>query len=150
MLFVTANSPKDYLNGIGLRTSRFQKINNALKLINKKLFKMKTYIELWKANQTWLSLPQNERQAYLAKLQPTIPQFTNRGAEIVSWGVNDGTEDHSADYTFFAIWNFPTNDMVLEFEALLQGADWYSFFDQVNLCGENVGPQHVIEKLMGL
>lgn len=111
---------------------------------------MKTYIELWKAKYSWISLPQTERQAYLAKLQPTIPQFTNRGAEIISWGVNNGTEDHNADYSFFAIWHFPTEDMVVEFEALLQGAGWYSFFEQVNICGENCGPQAVISKLIEL
>jgi len=111
---------------------------------------MKTYIELWKAKDSWLSLPQTERQAYLAKMQTTIPQFINRGAEIISWGVNDGTNEHKAAYSFFAIWNFPTEEMVLEFEALLNGADWYSYFEQVNICGTSVGPVDIMKNMMSL
>ena len=111
---------------------------------------MKTYIELWKAKQSWLSLPQDQRADYLSKMQPSIGFFLEKGSSIISWGKNTDANDQKADYDWFSIWQFPDDGVLAEFEALLQGAGWYDYFDQINVGGEHVGPEEVIGQLINL
>lgn len=111
---------------------------------------MKTFIELWKAKDSWLSLPQHERENYLSKMQPTIPFFIEKGAIIISWGQNTDAQDQKSDYDWFSIWQFPDEDVMMEFEALLQEAGWYNYFNQINLAGDHVGPENIINKLINI
>ncbi len=111
---------------------------------------MNIYIELWTAKETWLSLPQSEKQVYMKQMESSIPIFLNKGAKIHSWGHNNKANDHTIPYSWYAVWEFPNEDIITEFEALLQGASWYTYFDQINICGENVGPQYIIKQLINL
>ena len=111
---------------------------------------MKTYIEVWKAKEAWKKLSKEERGAYLAQLAPAIQQLMAGGAEIISWGVNEHITFARADYDFFAIWKFPTEAAVSSFEKLVEGAGWYSYFDQVNLMGDATGPDQVMAAMINL
>jgi hypothetical protein len=37
-----------------------------------------------------------------------------------------------------------------EFEAIVEGAGWYNFFDQVNVSGSPMTPEEVIGKMLEL
>jgi len=111
---------------------------------------MKTFIELWKAKPSWLSLSTSERENYLSKMQPSIPFFLEKGAAIISWGKNTDASDHQADYDWFSIWQFPDHNVMTEFEALLEEAGWYNYFEQINICGKHEGPEEVIKQLIKL
>jgi len=106
------------------------------------------YIELWTAKQSWKELPQSAKEEYMGQMQPSIPKFLEKGAKIHSWGRNHLANDHKSTHTWFAIWEFPNEDLITEFEALLQGAGWYNYFDQINACGENVGPEAIIGEIL--
>lgn len=105
---------------------------------------MITFIELWTANDNWKELSTEDRGAYLSKMQPSIPAFLNKGAKILGWGLNDKIEDYKGEYTYFAIWTFPDESLVLQFKTLLQDANWYYYFDQINIAGDTQGPEEVI------
>lgn len=109
---------------------------------------MNIYIELWKAKEAWLSLPNSEKQLYMAKMQPSIPVFLDKGAKIHSWGQSNKANDNIADFNWFAVWEFPNEDLIIEFEALLDGAKWYDYFEQINISGENVGPEVIIGQMI--
>jgi len=109
---------------------------------------MNIYIELWKAKETWLSLSIAERQSYMANMQPSIKIFLDKGSKIKGWGRNNKATDQISDYSWYAIWEFPNEDLITEFEALLQGAKWYDYFDQVNICGENLGPEAIMNQMV--
>ena len=111
---------------------------------------MKSYIELWKAKAAWLNLSKEERGSFLSQLGPHIQDLAKKGVEIVSWGVNEDTTSHRAAYDFFAIWNMPDDEIVKEFENIVEGAGWYTYFEQVNACGLATTPQEVIGKLIEL
>jgi hypothetical protein len=111
---------------------------------------MNIYIELWKSKDAWLSLPLDERQSYMAQMQPSIRVFLEKGAKIHSWGTNNKANDLKADYTWFAIWEFPNDELITEFEALLQGAKWYDYFEQINISGDNVGPESTIGSMLNI
>ncbi len=105
---------------------------------------MKTFIELWSARQSWLDLPQKERVEYMAQLSPGLKMFAEAGVEFGAWGKNDATQDHRGNYTFFAIWKFPNEELILQLENILAEAKWYDYFDQQNISGSSQTPQEVI------
>lgn len=111
---------------------------------------MITYIELWKAKQTWLDLSKEERSNYLTALGPAIQQLLENGVQIVSWGTNASSTFSRVDYDYFAVWTFPNTEAAQRFEKLVEGAGWYNYFDQVNAMGNAVSPQEVIGKMIEL
>ncbi|NRB53676.1 MAG: hypothetical protein HRU41_38850 [Saprospiraceae bacterium] len=111
---------------------------------------MKTYIELWKAKSTWLNLSMEERGNYMEKVGPAIQQFLDKGIEIISWGVVEAETHHKIDYDFFGIWMLPTVELAREFEAMVEAAGWYEYFEQVNAMGNHETPQDIIPKIINL
>lgn len=111
---------------------------------------MKYYIEAWKATPVWIGLSKEERAAYMAQLGPAIQQLGEQGVEIVSWCVNDADTYNRLDQDFFAIWKFPTDELAKSFEAMVEGAGWYTYFAQVNMKGSPSGPQDIIGMLINM
>lgn len=111
---------------------------------------MITYIELWKAKQTWLDLSKEERGNYMNALGPAIQQLMEGGVQIVSWGACDAATFNKADYDYFAVWTFPNEEAAKSFEKMVEGAGWYNYFDQVNLMGKAGSPQDVISQMIAL
>ncbi|WKN42931.1 DUF6616 family protein [Tunicatimonas pelagia] len=109
---------------------------------------MKSYVELWKVKESWKSLSKEERANYLSKLAPAIQHFAEKGVEVVGWGENDEETSKKADYDYFAIWNFPNDELVMEFENLVEEAGWYNYFEQVNICGKPTSPEEILGKLV--
>jgi hypothetical protein len=111
---------------------------------------MITYIELWKAKQAWTDLSKEERANYMTALGPAIQQLLENGVQIVSWGASDSSTFRRADFDFFAVWTFPSEESARNFETLIEGAGWYNYFDQVNAMGKVRSPQEVIGKMIEL
>lgn len=111
---------------------------------------MITYIELWKAKQSWIDLSKEERANYMTAIGPAIQQILESGVQIVSWGASDNSTFSRAAYDFFAVWTFPSEDSAKSFEKMVEGAGWYNFFDQVNAMGKTTTPQEVIGKMIEL
>lgn len=111
---------------------------------------MKTYIELWKAKQAWLDLSMKERGEYMEQVGPAIQELLDKGIEIISWGTVDADTHNKIDYDFFGIWRVPSVALAREFEAIVDGAGWYNYFDQVNAMGNEETPQDVIPKIISL
>ena len=111
---------------------------------------MITYIELWKAKQAWNDLSKEERGNYMGALGPAIQQLLESGVQIVSWGVNDGSTFSRLEYDYFAVWTFPNSEAAQGFEKMVEGAGWYTYFEQVNVMGNAESPQDVIGKLIHL
>ncbi|MEO7444752.1 MAG: DUF6616 family protein [Ferruginibacter sp.] len=109
---------------------------------------MITYIELWKARQTWKDMNQEERGNYLTALDPAIQQLVESGVQIVSWGENESSTFKKADFDYFAVWSFPDVETAKQFEQMVEAAGWYNYFDQVNVMGNTTGPQQVIKKMI--
>ncbi len=63
------------------------------------------------------------------------------GVQIVSWGSNESATYSKAEYDYFAVWTFPETDTEQQFETMVEGAGWYSYFDQVNAMGTATNPR---------
>ena len=111
---------------------------------------MITYIELWKAKQTWINLTPEERNTYVQALGPVIQQLLAGGVQIISWGINDGSTFRRVDFDYFAVWSFPDENAAVKFEKLVEAADWYTYFEQVNARGANMSPQDVMAHMINL
>ncbi len=111
---------------------------------------MKFYVEVWSAKQAWRDLSIEERGAYMGQVGPAVQQLMEQGVEIVTWSDNDVDTVERLGYDFFAVWKFPTDELAKSFEALVTGAGWYNYFDQVNLKGNPAGPADIIEKLINI
>lgn len=111
---------------------------------------MITYIELWKAKQSWIDLPAEERASYMNAMGPAIQQLLQSGVQIVSWGTNDDNTFSRLDYDYFAVWTFPNEEVAGRFEKMVEGSGWYNYFDQVNVMGTAAMPQDVIGSIISL
>lgn len=109
---------------------------------------MKVYLELWKATSAWKELSQEERGNYMGQLGPAIQHLMESGVKIINWGVNDPNTFSRADYDFFAVWTFPSDEAAQGFEKMVEGAGWYNYFEQVNVKGDASTAQDVIGKLI--
>jgi hypothetical protein len=111
---------------------------------------MITYIELWQAKQTWINLTQEERKTYVDALGPVIQQLLESGVQIISWGINDGSTFRRVDFDYYAVWSFPDENSAVKFEKLVESADWYTYFEQVNARGVSMSPQDVMAHMINL
>jgi haloalkane dehalogenase len=109
---------------------------------------MKVFIELWKAKDAWKNLSLAERQDYVAQIGPVMEDITSRGLEITAWGLNEDETEHKSEYDFFAVSKLPTDELLKEFQSVVEAAGWYTYFDQVNLSGSLMSPQEVIGKML--
>ena len=111
---------------------------------------MKVFIELWKPRDAWKKLTLQERQDYVAQIGPVMEDLISRGAVIEAWGVNEDETDYKSEYDFFAVTKLPTDDMLKEFQSIVESAGWYNYFEQVNLSGSLMSPDEVIGKMLEL
>lgn len=111
---------------------------------------MITYIELWKAKQSWIDLSKEERAGYMNAMAPAIQQLLQNGVEIVSWGTNDEATFSRFDYDYFAVWTFPDKEAAQGFEKMVEGSGWYNYFEQVNVMGTAATPPDVIGNMVAL
>lgn len=111
---------------------------------------MKIFIELWKAKDAWKNLPVADRQNYMAQIGPVMEDLIKKGVVIEAWGINEDITPYVAEYDFFAVTKLPSQELLDEFEAIVEGAGWYNYFDQVNVSGSAMTPEEVIGKMLAL
>ncbi len=111
---------------------------------------MKIFIELWKAKDAWKNLPIAERQEYVVQIGPVMEDLISKGVVIEAWGINEDATPFAAEYDFFAVTKLPSQELLDEFEAIVEGAGWYNYFDQVNVSGAAMTPDEVIGKMLAL
>jgi hypothetical protein len=111
---------------------------------------MITYIELWQAKQAWINLTPEERNTYVQALQPVIRQLLENGVQIISWGINDSATFRRVEFDYYAVWSFPNEQAAINFEKLVESADWYTYFEQVNARGATMSPQDVLAHMINL
>ncbi|PWN05777.1 DUF6616 family protein [Rhodohalobacter mucosus] len=111
---------------------------------------MKVFIELWKAKDAWKNLSMAERQDYVAQIGPVMEDLISRGAVIEAWGMNEDETDYKSEYDFYAITKLPNDEMLKEFQSIVESAGWYDYFEQVNLSGSIMSPNEVIAKMLEL
>jgi hypothetical protein len=111
---------------------------------------MKIFIELWKAKDTWKQLPVSERQAYVAQIGPVMEDLMKKGVVIEAWGINEDETPFAADFDFFAVTKLPNQELLDQFETIVEGAGWYNYFDQINVSGSPMTPEEVIGKMLAL
>lgn len=109
---------------------------------------MKVFIELWKAKDAWKNLSLADRQEYVAQIGPVMEDIMSRGLEITAWGMNENETEYKSDYDFFAVSKLPTDELLKEFEAIVEAAGWYNYFEQINVSGSLMSVEEVIGKML--
>lgn len=109
---------------------------------------MKIFIELWKAKSAWKELSASDRQNYVAQIGPVMQDLISRGLVIEAWGLNEDETEYKSEYDFFAVSKLPTLELLKEFEALVEAAGWYNYFEQVNVSGSIMSPDEVIGRML--
>lgn len=111
---------------------------------------MKIFIDFWEPKEAWLKLSKSEREAYMESVGPVMAEMDKKGAITEAWGVNEDNSPQRADYGFFAIQKFPSDEVMEEFKSLLVQTKWHDYFEQKNLAGENTDPEIIIGKMIDL
>lgn len=109
---------------------------------------MKIFIELWMAKDAWKELSLKDRQDYVAQMNPIMQDLMSKGLVIEAWGINEDETNYKSGYKFFAVSKFPTKELLQKFEAIIEAAGWYNFFEQVNVSGSLMSPEQVIGKML--
>ncbi len=108
------------------------------------------FIEIWNAKQAWLDLSMEERGNYMNQVGAHIQGLLDKGVKVLTWSNNKQETTHRANYDYFAIWTFPDQATADGFQALVEGAGWYNYFEQTNLMGEEASVESVIGQLVQL
>ena len=111
---------------------------------------MKVFIELWKAKDTWKQLTIEQRQEYVAKMGPVMQGLVAKGITFDSWGINTDSTPQKMDYDFFAVTKVESEDLLKTLQEVVEGFGWYDYFEQVNVSGDNIGPEGVMSKMLTL
>lgn len=109
---------------------------------------MKIFIELWKAKDAWKNLSLKERQEYMAQIGPVLQDLMEKGAVFEVWGVNEDKTDYRSEYDFFAVTRLPSDELLKEFQNIVEAADWYEYFEQVNISGTLISAEEIIGKML--
>ncbi|MCV2491829.1 hypothetical protein OF117_20995 [Geodermatophilus sp. YIM 151500] len=109
---------------------------------------MRIYIEQWRPRPAWLELDAEQRAAFVQRVGPDLQEVVEKGAELVALGPADPGTARSGAPQYFAVWRFPSLDLVQVFERRIEDAGWYEYFDQVNLGGEIVDLGAVLGRLV--
>lgn len=108
------------------------------------------FIEIWNAKQAWLDLSMEERGNYMNQVGSHIQGLLDKGVKVLTWSNNTQETTHRANYDYFAIWTFPDQATADGFQALVEGAGWYNYFEQTNLMGKEASVESVIGQLVQL
>ena len=108
------------------------------------------FIEIWNAKPAWKALSIEERGAYMNQVGGHIQGLLEKGVKVLTWSNNDSGTSHRADFDYFAIWTFPDQEKAHSFQALVEGAGWYNYFEQSNLMGKEASVEEVIGQLVQL
>lgn len=46
------------------------------------------------------------------------------------------------------MYKFPNQEMVTQFEQLVEGSGWYTYFEQVNISGEALTPNYILGQII--
>lgn len=108
------------------------------------------FIEIWNAKPAWKALSTEERGNYMGQVGAHIQGLLDKGVKVLTWSNNEAATTHRADYDYFAIWTFPDQATADGFQALVEGAGWYNYFEQTNLMGKEATANDIIGQLVQL
>ena len=106
------------------------------------------FIELWNAKSSWKSLSEEQRSDYMQGVVVKIQTLLDNGAGVTTCSFNDISTSNRAKYEYMAIWNFPNQDAANNFQRVVQDADWYQYFDQINAMGKLDSVENIIGALI--
>lgn len=102
------------------------------------------FIELWKFKDSWHQLGAEGRASYVEKLTPEVQALVAAGVEIISWGYNELTVDHRADYDVFAVYRLPNRALYEQLQKAIAASGWYEYFNQINAGGAAMSPSSIL------
>ncbi|HWB27784.1 MAG TPA: DUF6616 family protein [Chitinophagaceae bacterium] len=111
---------------------------------------MYLFIETWKPTPAWMQLNKTDRTNYVTAVGGAIKQLIDSGVEIIAWGINDSDTDRHNGFDYYAVWKFPSKEMIKQFEAMVTDARWYTYFEQVNCSGLSTSPGDVLQHSINL
>ncbi|MFD2091986.1 DUF6616 family protein [Blastococcus deserti] len=109
---------------------------------------MRIYVEQWRPTPAWLELDSEQRGKFMAQVGPDLQGVLEQGAEILALGAADPTTAHHVGKDYFAVWSFPSLELAREFERGIEAAGWYDYFEQVNLGGQAIPFEALVERLV--
>ncbi|MBP6561848.1 MAG: hypothetical protein KA214_00075 [Neisseriaceae bacterium] len=107
-------------------------------------------IELYTPKNSWLTLAQDAKQAYLDQVKTGMAGLSAAGVQVLALAPTQPNPDpqHDSPHQYLGIWAFPNAELR---SLLLQGiaaSGWYDYFDHVN-ASVNGGdlPSHLADLL---
>jgi carbohydrate-binding DOMON domain-containing protein len=108
---------------------------NKLILNNRGLY-MYIFIEFWKAKESWLDLPHNQKKEFIDGLIRYVEDsLSQSGIQPLALGECADVENNAAPYQYFAVWEAPTKSALNTLQQAVSESGWYNFFDQINAAG---------------
>jgi Family of unknown function (DUF6616) len=96
------------------------------------------FIELYNFKPAWVEQGEEGRIAFAKGVTGAVDNLTSMGVEVLGYGMNDTETAHRSPYEFFCVYRVPNKEFQREFEAQVEAAGWYEFFEQINTSGEIV------------
>ena len=111
---------------------------------------MYLYVEMWNAKPAWLGLPQKDREDFMAKVDDFLGTIIGPDREVYGTCVNDGDTMPRADYAYLVVWRLKDKKAVKAIADGTASVGFYDYFDQVNIGGDLISSDALVDALMSL
>ena len=111
---------------------------------------MYLYVEMWNAKPAWLGLAQPAREAFMKKVDDFLGTIIGQDRQVYGCCVNDGDTAPRAGYTYLVVWKLKDKAAVKAIADGTAAVGFYDYFSQVNIGGEQVGPDELVAALLSL
>jgi hypothetical protein len=111
---------------------------------------MYLYIELWNAKASWLALGPDPRAAFMKKVDALLNELMSDDVKLIGCTMNDGSTTPRLDYRYVAVWQMKDVTGTHKVADGTARIGWYEYFDQVNIGGDWVNADALVNEMMTL
>jgi len=99
---------------------------------------MQILIILWEPNEKWHALDNKDQEKYLLSLDAAVNEARTNGVMTLGWSKVDRTLPRAPSEGYVGVFAMSDAGLIHEFEKYVAQAEWYDYFDSVNV---SINPQ---------
>ena len=98
---------------------------------------------VWKPNQNWQDLSENEKRTFLSKVADAANAARSGGMKIMGWGSLERTVSNPPDQSFCGVFLVDDRKNLNVVDIAIRESGWYHYFDHINIASCLLGQDGV-------
>ena len=98
--------------------------------------KQHMFVSLWQPKACWHELDNEEKHAFLTKIEADADAAREGGIEIIGWGALDRAVSNPADQCYCGVFFVDNRAALHTVDHAIRSAGWYNYFDHISVATE--------------